>query len=111
MGRFKPATRTHLRPMAGWWRQHPWFVRYRVREGSALWLAGYALVFLAGLACLVRGKAAFEAWRAALATPWSLGLHLVALVFVVIHSITWFKVMAKTAPRLRSGWPIRRLRI
>jgi len=54
---------------------------------------------------------AFEAWRAALATPWFIGLHPVALVFVVIHSVNWFEVMAKTAPRLPSGWPIRRRRI
>ena len=54
MSRFKPATRTCVRPMADWWRKSPWFVRYRVREGPALWLAGYALVLLAGLACLVR---------------------------------------------------------
>ncbi len=86
--------------MTGWWRKNPWFVRYMVREGSALFLAAYALMLLAGLACLVHGEAAFNAWRAALATPWSVGLHLAAVVIVAYHSITWFQVMPKTAPRL-----------
>ncbi len=86
--------------MAGWWRKNPWFVRYMVREGSALFLAAYALVLLAGLACLVQGEAAFNAWRAVLATPVSVGLHLVAVVLVAYHSVTWFQVMPKTAPRL-----------
>lgn len=100
MSRLKPAARTYVRPMAGWWRKNPWFVRYMVREGSALFLAAYALVLLAGLACLVQGEAAFNAWRAVLATPVSVGLHLVAVVLVAYHSVTWFQVMPKTAPRL-----------
>jgi fumarate reductase subunit C len=92
--------------MAGWWRRNPFFVRYMVREGSAVALTAYALVLLAGLACLVRGEAAFEAWRALLATPVSIALHVVALPLLAYHSLTWFQVMPKTAPRLpfAPGW-------
>jgi fumarate reductase subunit C len=86
--------------MAGWWRKNPFFVRYMLREGSALVLAAYALLLLAGLVCLLRGEAAFEAWRALLASPLSIALHALALPLVAYHSITWFQVMPKTAPRL-----------
>ena len=100
MSRHRSSARTYVRPMAGWWRRNPYFVRYMVREGSAVALTAYALVLLAGLACLVHGEAAFEGWRALLATPVSIALHLMALCLVGYHCLTWFQVMPKTAPRL-----------
>jgi fumarate reductase subunit C len=100
MSRSRAAARTYVRPMAGWWRKNPYFVRYMIREGSAVFLSAYALVLLVGLARLVQGEAAFEAWRAALATPLSIGFHIAALPLVAYHAITWFQVMPKTAPRL-----------
>jgi fumarate reductase subunit C len=71
-----------------------------VREGSAAALTAYALWLLAGLACLAQGEAAFEAWRALSATPLAIALHALALPLVAYHSVTWFQVMPKTAPRL-----------
>jgi fumarate reductase subunit C len=44
MNRFKPAARTHVRPMGAWWRQNPYFVRYMLREGSAVFITACALV-------------------------------------------------------------------
>jgi fumarate reductase subunit C len=100
MNRFKPAARTHVRPMGAWWRQNPYFVRYMLREGSAVFITACALVWLVGLLALARGEAAFDAWRMALTTPLSIGFHAVALLFAGYHSLTWFQVMPKTAPRL-----------
>ena len=100
MNRYKPAAKTYVRPMAGWWTRNPYFIRYMVREGTAVFLAAYALVLLMGLLCLALGEGAYQAWRAVLATPVSIGCHLVALVLVTYHSVTWFQVMPKTAPRL-----------
>jgi fumarate reductase subunit C len=71
-----------------------------VREGSAVFLSAYALVLLFGLWRLSQGEAAFEAWRAALATPLSIGFHGLVLLMVGYHAYTWFQVMPKTAPRL-----------
>jgi len=100
MSRYKSGAKTYVRPMAGWWTRNPYFVRYMIREGSALFVTAYALVLLVGLWRLSQGEAAFDAWRAALATPLSIGFHLLALVVVAYHSLTWFAVMPKTAPDL-----------
>ena len=97
-GRFRPAARTYVRPMAGWWRRNPYFLRYMIREASAFFLAAYALVLLAGLVCLCPGETAYDAWRAALGTRVSVGFHVLALILVGYHSYTWFTVMPKTAP-------------
>ena len=86
--------------MAGWWRRRAVHRRYMLREASALFVTAYALLLLAGLACLLRGEAAYAAWRALLASPVSIGLHVLALPFLVYHAVTWFQVMPKTAPRL-----------
>jgi fumarate reductase subunit C len=100
MSRHRSNVRTHVRPMAGWWRRNPWFGRYMLRESSAVALTAYALVLLSGLVCVVRGEAAFEAWRGLLASPLSIALHALALPLLAYHSLTWFQVMPKTAPRL-----------
>ncbi|MFL5282036.1 MAG: hypothetical protein ACJ8AW_13880 [Rhodopila sp.] len=100
IGRFKPVARTYVRPMAGWWRRNPYFIRYMIREASGVFLAGYALVLLLGLLCLCLGEGAYGLWRAALATRASVAFHVLALLLAGYHSYTWFKVMPKTAPDL-----------
>ena len=100
MTRHRSPARTHVRPMSGWWRRNPFFRAYMLREASALALTAYALLWLAGLACLAHGEPAYEAWRALLATPFSMVLHGLALPLLAYHSLTWFQVMPKTAPLL-----------
>jgi fumarate reductase subunit C len=97
------ARRPYVRSMDGWWRRDPYFVRYMIREGSAVFLAAYALVLLWGLWALARGAAAYDAWRAALDHPLMVVFHLVALVLVSYHAYTWWKVSPKTMPALRFG--------
>ena len=100
MTRYRGSPRTFVRPMAGWWRKNPDYIRYMIREGSAVFLSVYAVVLLAGLYCLARDEAEYEAWRAALASPVSISFHIAALLLVAYHSDTWFRVMPKTAPQL-----------
>lgn len=100
MTRFRPAGRTYVRSTAGWWRKNPRFIRYMIREGSAVLVSLYAVVLLVGLVSLTLGKGAFDAWRTVLTTPVSVGFHSVAALFVAYHSLTWFRVMPKTMPDL-----------
>ena len=99
--------KTYVRPMRGWWRRNPYFVRYMIREGSSVFLAIYALILLVGLWRLSQGQAAWDAWRAALTSPISLIFHWLALATVGYHAYTWWKVAPKTAPDLRlAGRPL-----
>jgi fumarate reductase subunit C len=90
--------RPYVRPMAGWWRKNPFFVRYMLREGTALVVAGYAFFLLCGLIGLARGEAAYNAWLHAMESPLSLPLHVAALAGMVYHTWTWFEIMPKTMP-------------
>ena len=89
---------TYVRPMAGWWRRDPFFIRYMAREATALFVVAYALILLATLANLARGRAAFEAWLELLRSPASLAIHAVLLAAFLWHTVTWFLIMPKTMP-------------
>ena len=95
--------KTYVRPMQGWWRRNPYFVRYMIREGSSVFLAIYAVILLVGLYRLMQGEAAYDAWRGALRSPLSILFHWLALLTVSYHAYTWWKVAPKTAPDLRLG--------
>jgi len=60
-------------------------------------------VLLAGAISLACGEAAYAGWLAFLASPWSLVLHFLFLVGMVLHVWTWFRIMPKTMPRLIIG--------
>ena len=91
-------TKTYTRPMAGWWRRNPYFVRYMIREASAPMFYVYALWLLAGLIALSRGREAYARWSTLAANPWVIGLNVIVLVFAVYHTWTWFSVLPKTMP-------------
>jgi fumarate reductase subunit C len=90
--------------MSGWWRRDPFFVRYMVREVTAVAVLVYAVVLTVGLVRLAQGEAAWNGWLAALRSPLSLLLHAVLLVAMFVHAKSWFEIMPKTMPLiLRSG--------
>lgn len=107
-----PQAKTYIRPMQGWWRKNPYFVRYMIREGSSVFLAIYAVILLVGLLRLSQGEAAWEGWRIALTSPLSMVFHWLALLTVGYHAYTWWLVSPKTAPDLFiAGKPIPELAI
>jgi len=102
----------YVRPMKGWWRRDPFFVRYMAREATALAVAAYAVVLAVGVFRLAQGEAAWNGWVAALGTPWSLAFHALLLVAMAVHAKSWFEIMPKTMPPMpvpastitRAGW-------
>ncbi|HYC42252.1 MAG TPA: fumarate reductase subunit C [Noviherbaspirillum sp.] len=97
------ARKPYVRPMEGWWRKNPFFVRYMARELTALVVAAYAFVLLAGLWCLASGESAYNAWLGVLRHPVSVALHAMALVAAVYHTWSWFEIMPKTMPPIVVG--------
>lgn len=95
--------RGYVRPMQGWWRRDPFFVKYMIREVTAVAVLVYAIILMMGVVRLSQGEAAFNGWLAALRTPGSILLHLVLLVSMVVHAKSWFDIMPKTMPLLFVG--------
>jgi len=99
----RPAYRPYIRPMQGWWRRDPFFIRYMVREATALAVALYAIVLLVGVVRLAQGEAAWNGWLDALQTPWAILLHVVMLFAMIHHAYSWFDIMPKTMPMMFVG--------
>jgi fumarate reductase subunit C len=96
--------RPYVRPVAGWWRRDPFFMRYMAREATALFVALYALMLLAGLVRLAQGEAAFDGWLAAMRSREGLALHVLLLAVFAYHTYSWFAIMPKTmAPLSLAG--------
>ena len=91
----KPMTRT-------WFLHNPFYIWYMLREGTSLFVGLYSLVLLWGLACLVKGEMAWNAWLSAMEHPAYLVFHAIALVACLYHAITWFSLAPK-AMHLQQG--------
>jgi fumarate reductase subunit C len=81
-----------IRPMPpDWWLKRPAYTAYMLRELASVFIAGYCvfLMVLMYRAAHADGDS-FEAFYRSLASPWSLVLHLIVLVFAVYHSMTFF---------------------
>jgi fumarate reductase subunit C len=93
----------YVRTMQGWWRRNPFFVRYMVREATAVAVAVYTIVLTVGVVRLAQGEAAWNGWLDTLQTPWAMLLHLVLLIAMVVHAQSWFEIMPKTMPMIFVG--------
>jgi fumarate reductase subunit C len=60
----------------------------------------YAVILMVGTVRLAQGEAAWNGWLQALRSPWSILLHAVLLVAMVVHAQSWFAIMPKTMPML-----------
>ena len=92
--------RPYLRevPKVRWFFDHPRYLRYMARELTCIFIGAYTLLVVVGLARLTEGRAAYEAFLAALKSPLSIAFHVIALVFAVYHSVTWFNLTPKALP-------------
>lgn len=94
---------SYRRPMTGWYRKNPRFIRYMLRELTAVFLAAYALILLAGVIALSRGPESWAAFQGFLLSPFSVALHGLIFIAAVYHSCTWFAVSPKAMPPVVLG--------
>ena len=82
----------YVRPMpATWWLHNIHLKLFMIRELTSLFVAGYA-VFLLVLIAKVNDPAAFSD---TLLCPGALIFQIIALPFVLFHSVTWFNLTPK----------------
>ena len=86
-----------------WWLRQPRYVRYMMREMSAFFIGAYALVLIVGLSQLARGEAAYDAYLAFASGPLELAFAVVAMIFALYHTYTWFQVTPKAMPLMLGG--------
>ena len=78
-----------------WWLKRKPYILFMIRELTSVFVAGYCIFLLVLVYKLTQGADAYGNFMAALKSPISVALHLITLVFVLYHTITWFNLTPK----------------
>lgn len=83
---------------ATWWKNHPFYRFYMLREATVLPLILFTLFLTVGLAALVKGADAWQTWLNFMAHPIVIAINLVALAGSLFHAHTFFKMFPQVMP-------------
>ena len=78
-------------PVLWWTRKLSYFV-FVMRELSSLFIAWLVLYLLLFVRAVGRGETAYADFLDWATSPWLVVLNVVALAFLVLHTITWFSL-------------------
>ena len=85
-----------------WWLKKPAYLFFMLRELSSVFIAVFLVVLLAQIHQLTKGPEAYAAFVQKLSSPGWIVFHITALLFALLHSVTWFQSTAVVMP-LRLG--------
>lgn len=86
-----------------WWKSHPFYRFYMLREATVLPLILFTLFLTFGLGALVKGPEAWQTWLAFMANPLVVAINIVALAGSLLHAQTFFSMMPQVMPIRLSG--------
>ena len=87
---------TYHRPVPNtWWLKRKPYVLFMIRELTSIFVAGYCIFLLVFIYKLTQGADVYGNFIDVLKSPSSVALHLIALAFVLYHTITWFNLTPK----------------
>jgi fumarate reductase subunit C len=83
----------HHRPMPVlWWLRKRSYFLFVMRELSSIFIAWLVLYLCLFVRAVGSGEAAYRAHLEWAASPWLVALNVVALCFVLLHTVTWFSL-------------------
>lgn len=85
-----------------WFMTHARYKTYMLHEISSIFVAIYSIILIVGLFRLGSGQQAWESWLAGVTSPIGVIFNLIAFVFFVIHTTSWFKAVPQ-ATRIMRG--------
>jgi fumarate reductase subunit C len=85
-----------------WWLKKKSYFFFMMRELSSVFVAAFLVVYLCQIYQLTWGPEAYIAFAQKLNSPGWILFHIVALLFALYHSFTWFQSTAVVLP-LRVG--------
>jgi fumarate reductase subunit C len=102
----------YRRPVSTWWwtRKRTYFV-FVMRELSSIFIAWFVVYLLLLVYAVGGGEAAYRRFLDWASSPWVTALNVVGLIFVLLHTVTWFaltpQAMAvRMAGRTVPAWQI-----
>ncbi|NIO08859.1 MAG: hypothetical protein GTO40_12925 [Deltaproteobacteria bacterium] len=79
---------------ATWWLKRKNYFLFMIRELTSVFIAIFLIVFLIQIYQLTGGQQSYVAFAERLASPGWITFHIIALVFALYHTITWFQSSA-----------------
>ena len=73
-----------------WWTRKRSYFIFVMRELSSIFIAWFVVYLLLLVYAVGQGEAAYQRFLDWAATPWVTALNVVALVFILLHTVTWF---------------------
>ncbi len=89
-----------------WWVRKPSYFMFVMRELSSIFVAWFVLYLLLLVAAVGRGDAAYQDFLDFAAHPIVVVVNVVALAFVVLHTVTWFSLTPKAMAARVRGRPV-----
>lgn len=90
----EPSKLYHRKMPATWWLKKQSYFLFMLRELSSVFIAIFLIVYLCQIYQLTQGPQAYIAFARKLSSPGWILFHLVALLFALYHSVTWFQSSA-----------------
>ena len=81
-----------------WWSRQRSHFKFILRELSSIFVAYFVVLTLLYLRALGRGPASYAAFEEWLSRPLVIALNGVSLLFVLLHTITWFNLTPRALP-------------
>ncbi len=73
-----------------WWVHKRSYFLFVMRELSSLFIAWFTVYLLLFVYAVGQGEAAYRSFLDWASAPWLTALNVIALVFVLLHTVTWF---------------------
>ena len=89
---------------ATWWLKSRRYFLFMMRELSSLFIALFVLVFLYELFLLSRGPEAHGLLQGSLRAPAAVAFYVVAFLFAVYHTVTWFQAASRIQVVRLGSW-------
>jgi fumarate reductase subunit C len=89
-----------------WWLQRRNYLIFILREFSSIFVGYFLIVTLVQVCALAHGPGAYAAFQACMRRPGMILLNIIALAFLVLHTITWSKLVPKAFYPRRHGHPL-----
>jgi succinate dehydrogenase subunit C len=91
----------HRKMPVNWWLgrwNYTWFI---LRELSSAFVAYWVIITLVQIAALTRGPQNYAAFEACMARPGMVILNLIAFIFILFHTLSWFRLVPQAMlPRI-----------
>lgn len=78
-----------------WWLERRSYLLFILRELSSVFVAWFAVFLLLLVRAVSQGPEDYAAFLDWAATPWVVVINVIAVVFVLLHAVTWFDLTSR----------------